>query len=779
MFIFLQTIYMNILSYAITTIVIAISILGHILNLFFSGMNESISISLITIQSGLIVVYFTFLPMILDNRSKEYYLGYKKSDWLIYQNNNGKENSIIRSWKIDVVCIILEIFCVQFKLYFIVLIAFIIFMFKITKKVRLYTDFIANPSKYDKKLEGYFLENVHKDRNKIAENIQKYDINEKSQFLQTLNFLLDNLENEDVKYVFEEVYIGAIESSNQKCLYTIYDVMSQKAKEKVVNFCVIGHDWYNFIKSNINETNENSIYNIFVSIYENNLKLYDDSKHNYTLFLNNTIMAIEDSRLSDNTKLRWFKRIMQRIDIKIRLSFRKTDSTDLFAYRDAVEFLKYVIDSKNELKLNYLYEFIESMNSFKIDVLPVVVGIYVYLIYLTQYETELYINKEEKEYYLKVLKNLTDLMDMKDIKIYNSVTTSSIIWIFSALNKSYKNWERMKPWVVKSVKSETAYDLLLKLFVIYSKVKYFDILEDIEEEELEIFAFKLMNGKMEENLKNELLKISEILKIPVSKENINKYTSNIISFATNKYKNSMIVKKEIGEDLLQEKQELEKIVNKYLKNVEFLNTGEFTPNCRMKIECNKIIENDVIMSNYISWWKDEPDVIETILESRLFNILCTKIPNQISYTFEGKEILSELEKYKDKEFIYVTPKNDYLGEEFNLGKNCTDILKQFKVVHSSVNQAGMIVNKLNIKFDNVKIIFKELSDEEVLSRVNDYKSNNKYIVSNNNIGYPIILTEKEIEDFCKNNFIKVNFEFYVYLGDYSNTDGSLLLEKNQ
>ena len=72
MFILLQTIYMDILSYAITTIAIVINVLGHILNFVSSGMNESISISLITIQSGLIVVYFTFLPMILDNKSKEY-----------------------------------------------------------------------------------------------------------------------------------------------------------------------------------------------------------------------------------------------------------------------------------------------------------------------------------------------------------------------------------------------------------------------------------------------------------------------------------------------------------------------------------------------------------------------------------------------------------------------------------------------------------------------------------------------------------------------------------
>ena len=778
MFILLQTIYMDILSYAITTIAIVINVLGHILNFVSSGMNESISISLITIQSGLIVVYFTFLPMILDNKSKEYYLGYKKSDWLIYQNNKGKENSIIRSWKTDVICIILEIFCVQFKLYFIVLIAFIIFMFRITKKVRLYTNFISNPNVYDEEIKEYFLENVHKDRSKIAENIQKHDMSEKSQFLQTLNFLLDNLENEDVKYVFEEIYGDTIESGNQKNIYTIYEVISQKAREKVINFCVIGHDWYNFIKSSINEANENSIYKIFVFIYENNLKLYDDSKRNYTLFLNNTIMAIEDSRLSDSTRQRWFKRIMQRIDIKVRMSKTKRGNVALFVYRDTVEFLKYIIDSKNEIKLNALYDFIKSMNSFKTEALAVIIGIYVYLIYLTQYEIDSYIAKEEKEYYLEVLKNLTNLMNMKDIKIYNSVKTSGIIWIFSALNNSYKNWERMKLWVVKSVKSETAYDLLLKLFVIYSKVKYFNILESIEEEELEIFKFKLIDGKMEENLENELLRIAKILKIPVSKENIDEYTSNIISFATNKYKNSMLVKKEIDGNLLQEKQELERIVNKYLKNAEFLNAGEFTQNCRVKIEYNQIIKNDDIISNYISWWKNEPEVIETILESRLFNILCTKIPNKVLYSYAGKEILLELEKYKDKGFIYVTSKNDYLGEMYNLGENYTDILKQYKIVHSSVKQARMIVNKLNIKFDNVKIIFKELSDEEVLSRVNDYKSNNKYIVSNNNIGYPIILTEKEIEDFCKNNFIKVNFKFYVYFGDYSNTDGSLLLEKN-
>ena len=112
-------------------------------------MNENIATTLIQVEAGLMIIYFTFLPMILSNKNKEYYLGYKVSDWIIYRKYNEKWNNINVNWILNVVFIVLEIICMQYKIYSLVFIVFIAFLILISKKVLEYTKFVTNPNIYD------------------------------------------------------------------------------------------------------------------------------------------------------------------------------------------------------------------------------------------------------------------------------------------------------------------------------------------------------------------------------------------------------------------------------------------------------------------------------------------------------------------------------------------------------------------------------------------------------------------------------------------------------
>jgi len=407
MHILLDMIY-NIIYFITSTVILTgVSILDAIIY----GINENIAIALVTVQAGLMLVAFSFLPMILEN-SKEYYLGYKISNWILYKRSNDKSNNLVTNWIFNIITLIVEIICIPNEWFTLTFLLFIAFIIVTSKKVIKYINFIANPNSYDSEVEQYFLNNVKEKRNELIDSIEKNCYDDIKSFKKTINFLLNNLDNEDVKQIFDEIYYFVINSSNQDNTYKLYELISTKIETletgKKLNFVVSDYEWYTFIRSNITEVNENKLFHMFRNIYENNLELYDVNKHNYTPFLKTTQLAIDDSTLTVQTKRKWLNNISELIHIKIRTRGTNFNNKELFRYRNQIEFIKYIIDSKEKEKLNKLYELMERMETVKTDLLPIFIGIYVYLIYLTEFEVKGYISDEEREYYKGILAKLVD-----------------------------------------------------------------------------------------------------------------------------------------------------------------------------------------------------------------------------------------------------------------------------------------------------------------------------------------------------------------------------------
>ena len=168
MHILLDMIY-NIIYFITSTVVMTgVSILDAIIY----GINENIAIALVTVQAGLMLVAFSFLPMILEN-SKEYYLGYKISNWILYKRSSDKSNNLVTNWIFNIITLIVEIICIPNRWFTLTFLLFIAFIIVTSKKVIKYINFIANPNSYDSEVEQYFLNNVKEKRNELIDSIEK------------------------------------------------------------------------------------------------------------------------------------------------------------------------------------------------------------------------------------------------------------------------------------------------------------------------------------------------------------------------------------------------------------------------------------------------------------------------------------------------------------------------------------------------------------------------------------------------------------------------------
>lgn len=773
MHILLDMIY-NVIYFITSTVVMTgVSILDAIIY----GINENIAIALVTVQAGLMLVAFSFLPMILEN-SKEYYLGYKISNWILYKRSSDKLNNLVTNWIFNIVTLIVEIICIPNRWFTLAFLLFIAFIIVTSKKVIKYINFIANPNSYDSEIEQYFLNNVKEKRNELIDSIEKNCYDDIKSFKKTINFLLNNLDNEDVKQIFDEIYYFVINSSNQDNTYKLYELISTKIetleKGKKLNFVVSDYEWYTFIRSNITEVNENKLFHMFRNIYENNLELYDVNKHNYTPFLKTTQLAIDDSTLTVQTKRKWLNNISELIHIKIRTRGTNFNNKELFRYRNQIEFIKYIIDSKEKDKLNKLYQLMESMETVKTDLLPIFIGIYVYLIYLTEFEVNGYISDEEREYYKSVLKELVEYMNLKDVRIYDNISTNNIFDIFYALSFSYMNWERMKTFVVKNVTTETAYNILYKIFVIYSKMKFLEVDSKITEKELEIFRFCIPNGNFEKQLEEKILNISEKLNIPITKDILDQYAKNITKYVTNKYKNETLISNEAYKKQLDLLKTVVESSNTILSKAEIFNNSDFKVKGRLKSEFNNITANNYI-EVYLQGYLENPSELQLEIEDRIYKMIAKKIDKKKKYNVKGEELLNTLEEYSDKDYIYLTHEDDEYGKNYMIGEKYNDVLKNYKLIHTLIPYSRIVLNKIELKFNKVDIQLLKLTDSEIEEEIKKYKvDENKYMYNNINYGYDIEFNKEEIKEFVKNNFTKIVVTYFVDFGDFSNIDGCVL-----
>lgn len=150
----------------------------------------------------------------------------------------------------------------------------------------------------------------------------------------------------------------------------------------------------------------------------------------------------------------------------------------------------------------------------------------------------------------------------------------------------------------------------------------------------------------------------------------------------------------------------------------------------------------------------------------------------MNYSTDGIAIYEKLlEKNNNSNQVYMTSKNDSFGREYKIGQEYNDILKNYNVINTTVNNARIIIDNYNANILSVKITTEELNEEEQINAMKGYNKDNVYKINYN--GYNIEYSKEEMKDYIKNNHIKIHFDFSIAIKLNKKIDGCFLLLKRK
>ena len=274
--------------------------------------------------------------------------------------------------------------------------------------------------------------------------------------------------------------------------------------------------------------------------------------------------------------------------------------------------------------------------------------------------------------------------------------------------------------------------------------------------------------KLKENIKKYSLQIG------IKLNNIDKYIKSLEYYADILYKGQGNYNDEKYLELKKEVEEKNKDLLKRLKRIEIFNNKDIVGEEKIftyNIMCKKE-DLSFILENHIE--KDKDSLIQNKIELNIYNYLLQKINKKTNYHTDGIIVYEKLlDKNNNSNQVYITSENDPFGREYKIGQKYNDILKNYKVIHTTVNNARIIIDRYEANLLSVKITVEELNEEEQKDAMKDYIKGDSYMI--NYKGYKIKYSQKEIKDYIKNNHIKIHFEFNVAIKLNENINGCFLL----
>lgn len=742
-------------------------------NIFIKNMDNEFCYMLISGEISLIAIYLVFFPLIIENKNKEYYLGYRISDWILYKRKTKKYNDISVIWMTSIFIIISSIIFVLQKNFIIVFAEFIIFMIILSTKTIKYIRFISREELYKREIEEDFVEKCSTKKEEITQNIENNILKNNETYVSTIDFLLDNINNQNIKEVFTIIYSYIVNTGNQEKTYTLYASISKFIEKNNydLNFIIPAWDWYSFLKINIREANEQKLYQMFSNIFWNDIKQFSKNSDNYNVILPLTYNAIKLTKeISEYTKNKWIENL---IGLIRRIGFyterHKFNNYNFIQYKIIVDFLKFIIDYKDTKDIEISIKELKLCNEEE-HIIDSIISIYTYLMYLIEFEREPYINEIEKNYYKEILDKIKKLIDFEDYDIQHLYDTEHVIKLFKNIKEVSHFWERFLEGV-KTPVCDTAIDIMYKIFMIYAKENKFNDNYVMTQEDLELFRYQMEDNTIIK-LKEDIKKYS--LQIGIKLNNIDKYIKSLEYYADILYKGQGNYNDEKYLELKKEVEEKNKDLLKRLKRIEIFNNKDIVGEEKIftyNIMCKKE-DLSFILENYIE--KDKDSLIQNKIELNIYNYLLQKINKKTNYHTDGIIVYEKLlDKNNNSNQVYITSENDPFGREYKIGQKYNDILKNYKVIHTTVNNARIIIDRYEANLLSVKITVEELNEEEQKDAMKDYIKGDSYMI--NYKGYKIKYSQKEIKDYIKNNHIKIHFEFNVAIKLNENINGCFLL----
>ena len=209
----------------------------------YNDIFQDVAFQLIGFEVSLITIYFTMIPLIINNK-EDVYLGYKVSKWILYDRRDKNcflshlfgikiYSAIFLSWTYNVLLIVFSIVLFLRGDFAIVFILFLVFIFLLSRDI--FSNFnLQYADIYKKEIENDFIKRCNADSKLLFKQLidnERYNIgNYKVDLSNNIDFMLDNYDT--TKNVFDLYYDYLMKKQDIEVIYIVLSKISTKIHEK-------------------------------------------------------------------------------------------------------------------------------------------------------------------------------------------------------------------------------------------------------------------------------------------------------------------------------------------------------------------------------------------------------------------------------------------------------------------------------------------------------------------------------------------------------------------
>lgn len=753
---------------------------------------QNLSLELIGFEVTLIVTYFIFLPLIIENKDKEVYLGYRVSKWMLYSRNKetkfykfiskfqkAKSNDMSIAWIISIFVIIISVLFYMLKFYLIIIVLFFLFVIFLSRKIIDYLNLTSN-DEYKKEIENDFLEQCKINKEKSCDMLSTNKTTNVVENKNTLAFILQNYEKENVDYIYKYFYKELFNTNNIETIFMMFKEISNEIKrrnkeDKSIHFMIEPWDLNYLLINGLNDNNFKDIYDMLNLIIINNVEFTFKDINNYNELLSICYDGIlKNNNISKENKHRLLKEILNLVRYYVLTN--KDDNTSLIEYIYVFNLFKYFIDNRDSFGIEFMIDILEDYIEYQKILYPnLIITLMIYLYYLIKIENPPYVTEEEKTYLNDVYEKLKNIISNYGIEYcYNGNVDTLFEWVKEVSHF----WER---YVFKETSSTCIKTPMCDNAIINSKRALYILFKNgitnsinkINDNDLDIFRYTIEDGSLKENILNNVNDFINYMGFTLEDSMIKEYVDSLVEYASLKRKK---IKEEyndidyyikgfenVGKDLYNKMSKLN-----IFNNTE---TKEFKE-MRVPLPSEKRYLEAYMGDGFLKWEKLDNRIEKKVLEE-LSNIKLS----EIEYTYDTeKKIFNKLKSLK-KNYYYIRPSLDNLGEEYKFGKEYLNTISKFKVIDTSVGNKRFIIDDYKCELKDLFFEIRELNEKELSKLSNNYKKGKHYYIKDD-YGYEIKSTKNEVINYCKNKYISCTLVLKIGI-DVKNSKGYKFVYKRK
>lgn len=745
---------------------------------------QNLSLELIGFEVTLIVTYFIFLPLIIENKDKEFYLGYRVSKWMLYSRNKEtkfykfiskfqkvKSNDMSIAWIISIFVIIISVLFYMLKFYLIIIVLFFLFVIFLSRKIIDYLNLTSN-DEYKKEIENDFLEQCRINKEKTCDMLSTNKTTNVVENKNTFAFILQNYEKENVDYIYKYFYKELFNTNNIETIFMMFKEISNEIKrrnkeEKSIYFIIEPWDLNYLLVNGLNDNNFKDIQEMLELIILNSVQFTLKNDKNY-----NEILAICYGGIIKNDKINEDnRRLLQRkiiIIVKFYVLPSKKEELCLIRFKYIFNLFKYFIDNRDSFGVEFVFDILSENIAYNDIVYSnLIITLMIYLYYLIKIEKPPYVTEEEKVYLNDIYEKLKNIVSNYVIEYcYDGDIDTLFEWIKDISHF----WEKrfFKDTSFFSIKTPLCDNAIINskraLYILF-KNGITNSINKINDNDLDIFRYTIEDGSLKENILNNVNDFINYMGFTLEDSMIKEYVDSLVEYASLKRKE---IKEEyndidyyikgfenVGKDLYNKMSKLN-----IFNNTE---TKEFKE-MRVPLPSEKRYLEAYMGDGFLKWEKLDNRIEKKILEE-LSNIKLS----EIEYTYDTeKKIFNKLKSLK-KNYYYIRPSLDNLGEEYKFGKEYLNTISKFNVIDTSVGNKRFIIDDYKCELKDLFFEIRELNEKELSKLSNNYKKGKHYYIKDD-YGYEIKSTKNEVINYCKNKYISCTLVLKIGI-DVKNSKG--------